>query len=385
MSSLVSDLGCKVSSPSAPPRRISAKRVFDSKIVRFVFLSALFAAPAYSQKQIKTTNSSVDDSADSHVVRAQALERNGFYREAEAELLSALTRANRTEIPKLVDELKNAQADLSRAEAERRAEDAQKNLRLAEAMEGAKEYDRAIAAYEKSYSTSNDEAVQVYAKASIERVIAKKKSAWFRYGQEWAVPAVFKIALGFLGAFGLYFLLRLVYAGLSSVGRSRGRRSQVIEIREFADTTDTGMGKGFPEILRNVYEDYQEIAEQRELEDSVLLTYRADPATMPVIGSSKYEEFSEIKLSIAGLEVSELLSKMDRLVRQPRYTIDGAIYRVGSSVLSSGSLRRGKANVSRWNSVISGNDTNVEGPISLAYEIIAVILEDWHEQSFRIE
>ena len=311
------------------------------------------------------------DSARQHLDNATALERLGLLKESEAQYLSAMS----SEDPDL---RRQAEMGLARAHDEEQRQLARTDRELGKALEESHQLDQALAAYEGAFREGKDNEREA-ARQSVLRVLGARESFWERYIRTWAWPWLVKFIISAAGLVTLYLLLKLLYAVLRGIGKWLGSLSSRIEIADFDDTTDTGLGKGFPALLRTTYWERQLLAQPAPaLLGGVAVAFHSSEWDLPVMGSADYETFSEIDLKLAGIKVSELLGRVERLILQPRYRIGGVIYRGGNEVRSAVSLSKyNKAEMSRWNFVLALQDGAAPTLSDPIYEIIDLILRDW--------
>ncbi|HTV53312.1 MAG TPA: hypothetical protein VMI06_00180 [Terriglobia bacterium] len=317
-------------------------------------------------------------SARRRLDNAVALERLGLYKESESEYLGAMTSAK----PAVRLE---AEAGLARAHAEERRRLAQTDLGLGKAFENAHELDQALAAYESAYRDGGSHE-RAEALEFVQRVLNARTSFWENYVRAWAWPWLVRLGIVVIGLLVLlvvgYGILRL----LRALGGWVGSISRRIEIADFEDTTDTGLGKGFPALLRTVYRERQFLGQlPPAYYGGLVFAPRPRPAhspPQPVMGSAAYETFSEIDLTLAGIKVSELLNRLERLVKQPRYLIGGVIYRCGDEVHSAVSLTKyNKVEMNRWDFILRREQGAGPMLIDPIYEIIDFILSDWRRNA----
>jgi len=362
-----------------------------------IFLAILACAGFAGASARNTGRLAPIDTVQGHLKRAAALEQIGFYKEAETEFLAAFIGSSTSESAQITKDLQRVREAAKAVESARSDQNSAKFIALGKALEEDNHYDQALTAFQRAYNAADSKEAQALARASVNRVLNEKESWWEKYIRAWALPGLIKLvfglpgvigkfALGLLGVIGLYVFLSFVYSRLDAFGKRRAEHSNRIEVAEFDDTTDSGFGKAFPAVLNTVYEEYQNRAQRSSSHiGSVLLAYRGSPATLPVMGSPKYEEFSEIKLSLSGVDVSELFRKMNRLLRQPYYTVAGAIYRLDQEIRSAARLTKYNGRVDRWDRPLWSGPGSTTRPSSLAYDIIATILDDWNAQTRRIK
>jgi hypothetical protein len=301
------------------------------------------------------------------------LESRGLLKEAEAQYSSAMMSRDPA-----VQQM--AQAGLARTHALQELNLVQTDLHLGRAFEDAHQFDRALAAYERAFREGKDEQREA-ARLSVLRVLQARESFYERYLRGWVHPWLTKFSLSVLGLVVLYVLLKLLYGALKGVGSWIGSRSNRIEISDFEDSTDTGLGKGFPAVLRTVYRDRQMLAESTSTSRGGLaLAFRSSQSgPQPVMGSATYETFSEFKLDLAGVEVSELLHKIERIVCKPHYQVGGVIYRQGDIMRAAVSLSRyNTKEVMRWDFAVTAQQGGLTTLTDPMYEIIDAILRDWN-------
>jgi len=355
-----------------------------------IFLAILGVAGFAGASARNTRRLAPIDTVPEHLKRAAALEQIGFYKGAETELLAALAGSSASESLQITKNLQRVREAAKTAESVHSDQNSEKFIALGKALEENKRYDQALTAFQRAYNAAASEEAQALARTSINRVLEEKESWWEKYIKAWALPGLIKFvfglagvigkfALGLLGAIGLYVFLSFAYSRLDAFGKRRAEHSNRIEVGEFDDTTDSGFGKAFPAVLHTVYEEYQNRAHRSSSHiGSVLLAYRGTPATLPVMGSPKYEDFSEINLILPGLDVSEFFRKVDRLLRQPYYRVGGAIYRLDQEIRSAARLTKYNGQVNRWDRPLWSGPGSTTRPASLAYDIIATILDDWN-------
>lgn len=337
------------------------------RLALLIFLAVVSVAAAHSPRSVAPT---VRDSVRDHVGRGAILEKIGFYKEGEAEFLAALAKAGPAEISQIAKALQRVSEARRNAESVQTAATSEKYFQLGEQLEKQGYYDQALAAFERTLDAANSPRAQARAQAAIAHVLDAKNSFWQEYIKDWLKPA----AKFFLTLVGVY----LLYKVLSFIGRWLARFSKRIEVADLDDSTDTGFGKGFPALLRNLYEERKQLAQQSVmLPGSGILTYRSLQVTLPVMGSPKYEHFSEIKLNVAGVEVSEFLRKAARLLWQPRYSVNGTIYRYGDEIRAATTLAKYNGVVGRWNFTLWDGQPGGPLPQDSAYQVIDAILKDW--------
>lgn len=314
------------------------------------------------------------DSARQHLDNATVLERLGLLKESEAQYLSAMA----SEDP---DVRQQAEVGLARAHKEEQQQLARTDTEIAKALEESHQLDQALTAYERAFRNGKG-ADRDAAQQSILRVLRARESFWERYVRGWAWPWLVKFGISVVGLVALYLFLKLLYRMLRVLGQWRGSASRRIEIADFEDTTDTGLGKGFPALLRTTYWERQLLAQPAPASlGGVAVAFHPSEWDLPVMGSADYETFSEIDLELAGIKVSELLGRVERLILQPRYRIGGVIYRGGNEVRSAVSLSKyNKAEMSRWDFVLALQDGAVPTLSDPIYEIIDFVLKDWRSR-----
>jgi hypothetical protein len=321
-----------------------------------------------------------------HLKSAAALEGIGFYKESEAELLAALVGANASERSEIAKELQRIREIEKGIETARSDQNSSQYLTLGDALERDGHFDQALMAFQRAYGFATSVKAQALAQESISRVLSKKESFNEKYIRGFVPPMFVKFVLGVLEAIGLCLLLWFLYSVVEALGKRYATHSNRIEVAEFDDTTETGLGKAFPAVLHAVYEEYQNRVQRgRSNIGATLLAYRSGEATLPVMGSPKYEDFSEIKLDLPGIDVSELLRKLNRLIRRPYYTVGGVIYRLGEEIRSTAKLTKYNGNVNRWDRSLWGGPGSSSRLTGLAYDIIAGILNDWNAKTHGIK
>lgn len=304
---------------------------------------------------------------------ATAFERQGLLNEAAAQYSSAMT----SDDPAV---LQMAEAGLVRTKMLQQLKLAQADLQLGKTFEDAHQLDRALAAYGRAFLEGRNEEREA-ARQSILRVFRSRESFHELYFRGWVIPWLTKVSLGVLGVVILYVLLKILYWALKWAGRLIGSQSNRIEVADFEDSTDTGLGKGFPAVLRTVYRDRQLLSQSASVSSTgVALTFHSKQSGPdPVMGSAAYETFSEIKLKLAGVEVSELLQRLEKLVWKPHYTISGVIYRLGGEVRAAVTLSRyNTREMGRWDFSMMAQEEGMTALTDPMYEIIDVLLRDWY-------
>ena len=341
------------------------------QLVPLIVLAAasLAAAPgAHSAAQSNRV------SLQRHLRRGMELEKIGFYSEAEAEFLAALADAEPPETPQITEALHRVREAHLRAEAAKVPEGSEKYFQLGSQLELQRHYDEALAAYQRALEAANTPQTQDRAKAAIARVVESKHSFWEQYNSDW-LQSFYKVLLTLFGAWILFKILGFL-------GRKLARFSRRIEVADFADSTDTGFGKGFPALLRTLYDDRQELAQAgMTLRISGISPYRSPKIDLPLMGSATYEDFSYMKLQVAGVEMSDFLRKAGRLLRQPRYTVTGTIYRYGDEIRATTTLARYNGVLGRWNFALWNNQNGGPLPSDCAYEVIETIVRDCERHS----
>lgn len=345
------------------------------RLALLIFLAVVSVAAAQPPRPMPST---ARDSVREHVKRGAALEKIGFHGEAEAEFLTALAAASPAEISQITEALQRVREARKRAESVQTAETSEKYFQLGQQLEKQGHYDQALAAFQRALETANSPQAQVSAQAAIAHVLEAKDSFWHKYTEEWLKPA----AKGFLSLVGVYLLYKILYKILSFIGPWLARFSKRIEVADFDDSTDVGFGKGFPALLRTLYEERKQLAKQSvTLPGSGVLTYRSLQVTLPVMGSPEYEDFSEIKLDVAGVQASKFLRKAARLLWQPRYSVNGTIYRYGNEIRAVTTLAKYNGVVERWNFALWDGQPGGPLPPDSAYQVIDAILKDWEQKN----
>jgi len=317
------------------------------------------------------------DPARQHLDNGTVLERRGLLNEAEAQYLSAMT----TRDPAIRQQ---AEEGLARTHGQQEQRLVQVDLDLGKALEEAHELDRALTIYERAFRESKGEEHET-ARQAVLRVLEARGSFCEGYVRTWLKPWATKFLIGLLGLFVFYLFLKLLYKILKGAGGWIGSRSNRIEVADFEDSSETGLGKGFPAVLRTVYRDRQVLAQPSSASyGGPALAFRPGQSNLPVMGSATYETFSEIKLELAGIEVSELLSRVEKLLFRPRYLVGGCIYRYGHEMRADVTLSKYNIReMARWDFGLAaqrGGFTTLTDPM---YEIIDAILRDWNAEHTR--
>lgn len=348
------------------------RTLLDKSLVVLLVLAALAAAAEQPSRKL---HPAAEDPVRQHLARGVALEKVGLYNEAEAEYLAALAVADpaaMTQITEAVHRVREAQQSAESAKADERSD---KYFQLGEELQKQGQHNEALDAFGRAYNEASSPKVRARAQAALVRVIEEKNSFWQQYIQDWLKPTLVKVLIVLL-------LTYLLYRGLGFIGRLLARFSKRIEVSDFDDPTDSGFGKAFPAILRAAYQQYGRLSKRSPTQlGSLLLAYRGEPATLPLMGQRRYQDFSEIALDLPGVEASKVLSKIAGLLQQPYYTVGGAVYRLGEEIRVTSTLAKYNGDEVWSDSVLwSGPGTDVR-PGSAAYEIIAAILQDWNAKT----
>jgi tetratricopeptide (TPR) repeat protein len=347
-------------------------------IALLILLTAVDLTAAQAPRRVP---SGTRETIDQHLERGAGLEKIGLYKEAEAEFLAALAVASpaaRGQIAEALQRVREAQRSAESAKADQRSD---KHFQLAEELQRQGQYDEAMAEFQRAYNEADSPEARARAQAAVLRVLEEKNSFWQRLIRDWLVPAAKAVVL--LAASVLLLLpgLRIIYRILGLVGRSFARFSKRIELADFEDTTDTGFGKGFPALLRALYHERQQLAQRAlTLRGSGIVTYRREHAADPIMGSRKYEDFSEMKLDIAGVAVSELLAKLTRLLFQPYYSVSGVVYRYNNEVRAAATLAKYNGVLEHWDFTLSDGQPGGPIPSDPAYQLINAIITDWEQR-----
>jgi tetratricopeptide (TPR) repeat protein len=336
----------------------------------------LFASAVTAEERLEKPPPHVNPSLRQHFERGGRLEEIGFFEEAETEYLAALrvaSGASRISVSEALQRIRDAQRKISSTEADRRSN---VHFKLGEELFGQGQYTEALAAFERAYNEANSLEVRAQAQAAIVRVLQEKNSFWQGLYEDWLLPA-WKAFIILVASVAVILPLRLlIYRLLASVGHFLARFSKRIEIADFEDMTQTGFGKGFPALIRSIYQYRQQLPIMHQ--GSELVTYtRPGQTGQPVMGSRKYEDFSEIKLDIAGVSVPELLGKITRLLWPPRYSISGAVYQDNDATRVFASLAKHNGTIEYWDLALSDNRTGGAMAFDAAYRIINAIIRDW--------
>lgn len=347
-----------------------------------LLLSFLLAASYTAAGQSLSKSHQVpDDTIHQHIERGIALERIGLYTQAEAEYLAALAVADpaaRMKIAEGLERVRKAQLLAETAKADRQSE---KNFKLGEELQRRRQYDQAIQAFQRAYNQAGSAQVQAHARVALVHAIEDKNSFWLQLVQNWAMPAAKVVLLLAASVLLLVPALRFFYWALGFIGHLAARYSKRIEVADFEDTTDTGFGKGFPALLRTLYYERQQIARPDiALVGSGIVTYRQEDAAFPIMSSSRYEDFSEVKLNVAGMEVSGLMGKATRRLFQPYYSLEGAIYRYNNEIRATAKIAKYNGVVGQWELILSDSKPGGAIPSDSAYQLIDAIIRDWRQQ-----
>jgi tetratricopeptide (TPR) repeat protein len=350
----------------------------DKSLVLLLFLAASAAAGGQPSRELHPLTK---DPVRQHLERGVALEGIGLHKEAEAEYLAALADADtavRSQIIEGLQRVREAQRSAESAKADERSD---KQFQLGEELQRLGRYDEALEAFRRAYNEADGPEARARAQAAVGRTLEEKDSFWQRLIQDWLIPGAKAVLLLASSVLFLLPALRLIYWILGLMGRSLARFSKRIEVADFEDTTDTGLGKGFPALFRALYRERQQLAQRGlTLQGSGIVTYRREHAALPIMGSRKYEDFSEIKLDIAGVAVSELLGKITRLLFQPCYLVSGTVYRYNNEIRAASTLAKYNGVLEHWDFTLSDGQPGGPIPTDSAYQVIHAIIRDWERR-----
>jgi len=337
------------------------------RVALLVLLIAGYVGAALATQQV---SSPISQEVQERLERGVALENIGFYEEAEAEFLAALAAAESTSTAQVTEALQRVREAQSTAETDRQDQSSQKYLDLGEALQKEGHFGEALEALRRAYDEANSLETQARAQAAIASVLNAEDSWW-----EFTQDCIELVAKLFLILPGLYIL----YKTLGFIGWVVARFSKRIEVARFDDTTDTGLGRGFPALLHTLYHDRKQLADwDPTLPGSGIVTYRGESVTQPIMGSPRYEDFSEIKLEVGGVAVSQLLSKAVSLVRQPHYSVSGVVYCCGNEVHAAVTLTKYNGILEQWDFTLWNDKLSRPALVDSAYQVINAIIKDWN-------
>lgn len=339
----------------------------------------LFASAVTAEERSEKLPPHVNPSLRQHFERGARLEEAGFLKEAEAEYLAALGaagRASKASITAALQRIREAQRKIGSSESDRRSN---AQFKLGEELLKQRQYAEALAAFERAYNEADSPEVRARAQDAVVRVLEEKNSFWQGLYDDWVLPTE-KAFIVLLGSVAILLPARhIIYRLLGYIGHFLARFSKRIEVADFEDVTRTGLGKAFPALIRAIYHYRQELPIMHQ--GSGLVTYtRPEHAAQPIMGSRQYEDFSEVKLDIAGISVPELLGKVMRLICPPHYSIGGAIYRYNDEMRVVASLAKYNGIIEYWDLALSDHHTGEAMAFDSAYRIIDAIIRDWERR-----
>ncbi|MGA6980204.1 MAG: hypothetical protein WCC95_11710 [Candidatus Sulfotelmatobacter sp.] len=261
-----------------------------------------------------------------HLARAADFERSGLLPEAQAEYLAALQNKDAAVHDKALSGLLNLQNQrLNRA-----SRTAELYMSLGRGFEQSSEWDQAIANYEKALQVEDWDGREEAARSVATAAIAKE-SAYQKYGPGWIYPIGIKVILCIgVGAAVLGILL--------SVRMATSAVSKRIEVREFQDPAQTGLGSTFPALIR------ERLLSSLALTRPGFAFLRGEDRRAPVVVSRAGVQLPNVEISWSAFKIADALGALRRLIVVPRYILDGSVskqenqVRIGVEMIRHGEL-----------------------------------------------
>lgn len=238
----------------------------------------------------------------------------------------------------------------------------QEYVLLGLALEEAGHYEQALAAYYRALETGDDK-VRKEVQPLILRATKSRNNFWNRDFYGWFIPQLRRFWVIIITLLALY----LVFDG---IGRLVSMRSSRIEILRFDDPSGSGLGTGFPALLRETFLSIRAVSQR----STGLL--QGQVRASPVITPPQLVKSPNIDITLGGLRIGNVLQQVKTFVIRPRYLITGSVYRSGNDLRAVVELLRRNKLLRDWHFRL-GTEQVDEGPSDYAYEILYYILEDW--------
>lgn len=340
---------CNIDGPSLC-RPMRAIFTFAS-VFAYLFSAAANPSPQNIDKGSKTHESRV--AGAEHLAHAYEFERIGLLEEAQAEYQAALRDKDAAVHDKGLSGLLNLR-DKRLYRASRTAE---LYMALGRAFEQSSEWDQAIANYEKALQVEDwdnrEDAARDVATAAI-----AKESAYQKYGPGWLFPIGIKVILSFGIAVVAVGILLGVRAATSAV-------SNRIEVREFQDPAQTGLGSTFPALIR------ERLLSSLALRRPGFAFIHGEDRRAPVVVSRAGVQLPNVEIAWSAFKIADALGALWRLIVVPRYILDGAISKQENEVrVAVEMIRRGEL-MQTWN-FDSSQDFG-----DCAYQVSYAVLRDY--------
>jgi hypothetical protein len=310
---------------------------------------------------------------------AEQLEDAGLTVEAAAEALRALPTAS-------LEERARYSALLIRLRDQVRASDAERRKR--------EHAGRMMLAQELAKRGLREEARRVYVSAAETAVTVEDRNAALAAAEDVAAVRVLDSGSGERvlsalrsildnGVAALVVAIGLVVAWMAAIQPAIGRveawrkgASKTAVIQNFQDTTSTGLGRGFPDLIRTVYREQHEFRATPP-GGAVLVPYHV-PGGLPVLAAPAAEsDFPWGGLTVAGAPVKDLLARWSAVWNAPWSVTSGTVYQFNQDLRVSVSIvTHGEQPVTWDSSLLDG----VNPPRDAAYRVVFTLLDQWERR-----
>jgi hypothetical protein len=212
--------------------------------------------------------------------------------------------------------------------------------------------------------THGDAKTRESATRHLGEIAQRQSTAWHRYMTSWSVPFLVKAALICVG-------LLLVWLVLWAMGSAVALVSRRVDVDAFRDTTGVKLWEGFPVLLRSTLTSAINALQKPTTE------YRPALGKIPLIATRPAVQLPEVAVSIAGVQLGNVLHYFQRLVFRPRYSIEGTVYETDNSVRMALSLFKRSRPLQAWDVALSDPKSPQVSMEDCAYMVIHAILDDW--------
>jgi len=310
---------------------------------------------------------------------AEQLEEAGLTVEAAAEALRALPTAS-------VDERARYSALLTRLRDQARASDAERRKR--------EHSNRMMLARELADRGLREEARRLYISVAETATTVDERNAALAAAQNVATVRLIDSSSGERilsalrtildnGVAALLVAAGLVVAWMAAIRPTIARveawrkgASKTAIIQSFQDTTSTGLGRGFPDLIRTIYREQHEFRATSP-GGAVLVPYHV-PGGLPVLAAPAAEsDFPWGGLTVAGAPVKDLLARWSAVWNAPWSVTSGTIYQFNQDLRVSISIvTHGEQPVSWDSSLLEG----VNPPRDAAYRVVFTLFDQWERR-----
>jgi hypothetical protein len=167
-----------------------------------------------------------------------------------------------------------------------------------------------------------------------------------------------------------------VRPALARLEKLRRGVSKTAVIQNFHDSTNTGLGRGLPDLIRTIYREQQEL---RTLSPggSVLVPFHV-AGGFPVLSAPAAEsDFPWTGLSVAGAPVKDILARWFAVWNAPWSSTSGTIYQMNQDVRVSISIVTHGEEPVAWDSSLQ---EGVNPPRDAAYRVVFTLFEQWERR-----